>query len=144
MAKLLVIFFYLRWFATWFTMIGENMEEVICVSDYNKKVLETMNIEGIKIFDTTLRDGEQTPGVAFSIEEKVKMAESLDLLGVDAIEAGFPITSAGEKEAIKNNSSMNVFIDTRFISEKYTPDLDIVSAYAYLKTLDDFYMAKNC
>ncbi len=49
-----------------------------------------------------------------------------------------------EKEAIKNNSSMNVFIDTRFISEKYTPDLDIVSAYAYLKTLDDFYMAKNC
>lgn len=44
------------------------MEDVICVSDYNKKVLETMNIEGIKIFDTTLRDGEQTPGVAFSIE----------------------------------------------------------------------------
>jgi len=106
-------------------MIGENMEDVICVSDYNKKVLETMNIEGIKIFDTTLRDGEQTPGVAFSIEEKVKMAESLDLLGVDAIEAGFPITSAGEKEAIKKICDMGLKAKICGLARSNKKDIDV-------------------
>ncbi len=101
------------------------MEEVICVSDYNKKVLETMNIEGIKIFDTTLRDGEQTPGVAFSIEEKVKMAESLDLLGVDAIEAGFPITSAGEKEAIKKICDMGLKAKICGLARSNKKDIDV-------------------
>ncbi|HNV94429.1 MAG: 2-isopropylmalate synthase [Candidatus Methanofastidiosum methylothiophilum] len=101
------------------------MEDVICVSDYNKKVLETMNIEGIKIFDTTLRDGEQTPGVAFSIEEKVKMAESLDLLGVDAIEAGFPITSAGEKEAIKKICDMGLKAKICGLARSNKKDIDV-------------------
>ena len=49
-----------------------------------------------------------------------------------------------EKEALKNNKSMNVFIDTTYINKEYTPDLDVVSAYTYLKTLDEFDMAKNC
>lgn len=49
-----------------------------------------------------------------------------------------------EKEALKNNKSMNVFIDTTYINKEYTPDLDVVSAYTYLKTLDKFDMAKNC
>lgn len=49
-----------------------------------------------------------------------------------------------EKEALKNQKPMSVFIKPTYISKEYTSDLDIVSAYAYLKTLDDFYMAKNC
>ena len=49
-----------------------------------------------------------------------------------------------EKEALKNKKSMNVFIYTTYINKEYTPDLDVVSAYAYIKTLDKFYMAKNC
>lgn len=49
-----------------------------------------------------------------------------------------------EKESLKNNKSMNVFIDTTYINKEYTPDLDVVSAYTYLKTLDKFDMAKNC
>lgn len=101
------------------------MEDVICVSDYNKKVLETMNIEGIKIFDTTLRDGEQTPGVAFSIEEKIKMAESLDLLGVDAIEAGFPVTSVGEKEAIKKICDMGLKAKICGLARLNKKDIDV-------------------
>jgi len=84
-----------------------------------------MNIEGIKIFDTTLRDGEQTPGVAFSIEEKVKMAESLDLLGVDAIEAGFPITSAGEKEAIKKICDMGLKAKICGLARSNKKDIDV-------------------
>lgn len=45
----------------------------------------------IQIFDTTLRDGEQTPGVSFSFEERLKLAEQLEKWGVDVIEAGFPL-----------------------------------------------------
>ena len=55
----------------------------------------------IKIFDTTLRDGEQTPGASLTPEEKLEIARQLDKLGVDTIEAGFPITSKGEMEGIK-------------------------------------------
>jgi len=55
----------------------------------------------ITIFDTTLRDGEQTPGVSLTPENKLQLAKQLDRLGVDIIEAGFPITSDGEIEAVK-------------------------------------------
>jgi len=54
----------------------------------------------IRIFDTTLRDGEQTPGISLTPDEKVKIATQLDRLGVDAIEAGFPVSSAGELESV--------------------------------------------
>jgi 2-isopropylmalate synthase len=53
------------------------------------------------IFDTTLRDGEQTPGVSLTPEDKLILARQLDKLGVDIIEAGFPIASSGEKKAVK-------------------------------------------
>ncbi len=55
----------------------------------------------IKIFDTTLRDGEQTPGVNLNIQEKLEIARQLQRLGVDVIEAGFAIASPGDFEAIK-------------------------------------------
>ena len=55
----------------------------------------------VRIFDTTLRDGEQTPGVALSPEKKLSIAKRLDELGVDAIEAGFPVISEGEQQGIK-------------------------------------------
>jgi 2-isopropylmalate synthase len=54
----------------------------------------------VKIFDTTLRDGEQTPGISLTREEKLVLARQLDKLGVDIIEAGFPISSRGEREAV--------------------------------------------
>ena len=55
----------------------------------------------IRIFDTTLRDGEQSPGVSLSPEKKLNIAKKLDELGVDAIETGFPVISDGEKEGVK-------------------------------------------
>jgi 2-isopropylmalate synthase len=55
----------------------------------------------IRIFDTTLRDGEQTPGVALNTEQKIEIAKQLERLGVDIIEAGFPITSTGDFEAVQ-------------------------------------------
>ena len=55
----------------------------------------------IKIFDTTLRDGEQSPGASMNIEEKMRIAHQLEKLNVDVIEAGFPIASIGDFEAVK-------------------------------------------
>lgn len=55
----------------------------------------------IRIFDTTLRDGEQTIGVSLSPDQKLAIAKKLDELGVDAIEAGFPVISSGEFKAVK-------------------------------------------
>ena len=55
----------------------------------------------IEIFDTTLRDGEQTPGISFTAEQKRTIARQLDALGVDIIEAGTPITSKEEKEVVQ-------------------------------------------
>ena len=52
------------------------------------------------IFDTTLRDGEQCPGATMTFEEKIEVAEMLDDMGVDVIEAGFPITSEGDFQAV--------------------------------------------
>ncbi len=55
----------------------------------------------IRIFDTTLRDGEQSPGASLNHHEKIEIARQLEKLGVDVIEAGFPITSDGDFEAVK-------------------------------------------
>jgi D-citramalate synthase len=57
--------------------------------------------EKIRVFDTTLRDGEQTPGVSLTPESKLRIAKRLDELGVDVIEAGFAAVSEGEFEAVK-------------------------------------------
>ena len=55
----------------------------------------------IKIFDTTLRDGEQSPGASMNLPEKMEIAQALCDLGVDVIEAGFPIASPGDFEAVR-------------------------------------------
>src|SRR5665811_594780 len=55
----------------------------------------------VHIFDTTLRDGEQSPGISLNTSEKVEIAHQLARLGVDVIEAGFPITSPGDFEAVQ-------------------------------------------
>src|SRR6202142_404206 len=61
------------------------------------KIAETTPIQ---IFDTTLRDGEQSPGAAMTHEERLQIAELLDEMGVDIIEAGFPISSQGDFKAV--------------------------------------------
>jgi 2-isopropylmalate synthase len=55
----------------------------------------------IVIFDTTLRDGEQSPGATMNVAEKVRIAQQLDKLGIDVIEAGFPISSQGDFDAVR-------------------------------------------
>ena len=67
----------------------------------NLKIQRESMDKKILIFDTTLRDGEQSPGASLTVNEKVIIAEQLSRLGVDVIEAGFPIASAGDFEAVR-------------------------------------------
>ena len=60
----------------------------------------------VYIFDTTMRDGEQSPGASMSLEEKIQIARVFDELGVDIIEAGFPIASPGDFEAVTEISKI--------------------------------------
>jgi isopropylmalate/citramalate/homocitrate synthase-like protein len=76
--------------------------EGVFVSDLILPVRERSKFaERVYVFDTTLRDGEQTPGVCFTLEEKLEIARKLDELGVDVIEGGFPINSEEETQTIK-------------------------------------------
>ena len=71
------------------------------VSDFIEQARRELRLpERIRIFDTTLRDGEQTPGVSFPPDQKLLIAHQLDKLGVDTIEAGFPSVSEGERKAV--------------------------------------------
>src|SRR3954447_21962222 len=59
------------------------------------------NVDRLIIFDTTLRDGEQSPGASMNLAEKLQVAHALKELGVDVIEAGFPIASPGDFESVQ-------------------------------------------
>ncbi|MDY7082876.1 MAG: 2-isopropylmalate synthase, partial [Halobacteria archaeon] len=59
------------------------------------------SVDNVSIFDTTLRDGEQSPGVSFSLDDKLRIADTLDEMGIHVIEAGFPINSDDEFEAVR-------------------------------------------
>src|SRR5437879_11346996 len=62
---------------------------------------ETRDKNRVVIFDTTMRDGEQAPGCSMNLEEKLRIAAVLEEMGVDVIEAGFPIASNGDFEAVR-------------------------------------------
>ncbi|MEM2890354.1 MAG: 2-isopropylmalate synthase [Candidatus Hadarchaeum sp.] len=77
------------------------MQKNVFVSDYAKLVNHEIRLpKKVRIFDTTLRDGEQTPGVSFTPDQKMLIARQLDRLGVDTIEAGTPVSSEGERKAV--------------------------------------------
>ncbi|MCL2142400.1 MAG: 2-isopropylmalate synthase [Methanimicrococcus sp.] len=78
----------------------------------------------ITIFDTTLRDGEQAPGVTVPIEKKIEIAAQLNKLGVDFIEAGFPISSPGDKEAVKTIASLGLDSKVCGLARAVLKDID--------------------
>src|SRR5450756_2652372 len=62
---------------------------------------EVSNMDRVRIFDTTLRDGEQSPGASMNTAEKLDITRQLLRLGVDVIEAGFPVSSPGDFESVR-------------------------------------------
>src|SRR5215203_3089321 len=90
-----------------------------------------MKPEKIRIFDTTLRDGEQSPGCSMNLPEKIKMARQLEKLGVDIIEAGFPIASDGDFQAVR---AISEICETATVAALCrTTELDIARAAEALK-----------
>jgi len=78
----------------------------------------------IRIFDTTLRDGEQSPGASMTIEEKIQVAEQLVRLNVDIIEAGFPAASPGDLEAVKEIAYRTRGVAIASLARADTSDID--------------------
>src|SRR4029079_10531845 len=66
----------------------------------HSKTMKKNSDNRLIIFDTTLRDGEQSPGCSLNVEEKIEVAHQLARLGVDVIEGGFPVASPGDFEAV--------------------------------------------
>lgn len=88
---------------------------------------ENMNLsDKIYIFDTTLRDGEQTPGVALTVDEKIQIAQKLNNLGVDKIEVGFPASSKGEIESARKIKQMNLDSTLVGLARSVIGDIDAV------------------
>ncbi len=81
----------------------------------------------IRVFDTTLRDGEQTPGVSLTPENKLRIAQRLNELGVDVIEAGFAAVSEGELEAVKLISEAGLHAEICSASRGTKSDIDAVA-----------------
>lgn len=80
----------------------------------------------VEICDVTLRDGEQTPGVSFSCEEKTEIARMLDTIGIEVIEAGFPIVSAGEKQCVSAIAKLG--LDARICCLARAREPDVAAA----------------
>ncbi len=90
-----------------------------------------MSNDFVRIFDTTLRDGEQSPGATMTLGEKLRIAKVLESLGVDAIEAGFPAASAGEIQAVQAISS--VVSNAEVVALCRTRSGDIEAAWTAIK-----------
>ncbi|NLE04611.1 MAG: 2-isopropylmalate synthase, partial [Crenarchaeota archaeon] len=86
--------------------------------------MSSKNQKTIRIFDTTLRDGEQTPGASLTLDDKIEIARQLDLLGVDAIEAGFAASSEGEKKVITEIINLGLKSEICSLSRAIESDID--------------------
>lgn len=91
--------------------------------------------EHIHIFDTTLRDGEQCPGAAMTVEQKIQVAMQLEALGVDVIEAGFPVISDGDFHAVRTVAERTE--KSRVCGLARCVEKDIIAAHEALKAAGD-------
>ena len=97
------------------------------MQDIEKLKRENMNLsDKIYIFDTTLRDGEQTPGVALTVDEKIQIAQKLNNMGIDKIEVGFPASSKGEIESSKKIRQLDLDSTLVGLSRSLKSDIDAV------------------
>ncbi len=101
-----------------------NEKSDIMVSDMMEKIRGSLILpKKAYFFDTTLRDGEQTPGISFTLKEKISIAQSLNELGIDVIEAGFPVISQGDFEACKEVAKLG--LDSEVIGLARIKKIDI-------------------
>ena len=121
----------------------------ILVSDMMEKIRESLILpEKAYFFDTTLRDGEQTPGISFSYEEKLSIAQAINDAGIDIIEAGFPAVSQGDFKACRDISKMGLDLEVIGLARMTKEDIDKVieadmdSLHVFIATSDLHMKAK--
>jgi 2-isopropylmalate synthase len=106
---------------------AKKLEQMLAISPYNQLALSGVGpIKDIKIFDTTLRDGEQAPGIALSQDDKIRIALALDDLGVDIIEAGFAASGQGEKEILTKLAKTKLNARLCSLARTIRSDIDAV------------------
>ncbi|MCL1811783.1 MAG: 2-isopropylmalate synthase [Methanomassiliicoccaceae archaeon] len=106
---------------------AKNLEKMLAVSPYNQLALSAVGpIKDVKIFDTTLRDGEQAPGIALNPEDKIRIAIALDDLGVDIMEAGFAASGETERDIIKELARSNLDAKLCSLARAVRSDIDAV------------------
>ena len=115
----------------------------ICVSGMMQRIRSSLCLpEKAYFFDTTLRDGEQTPGISFTLDEKIAIAQALDELGIDVIEAGFPIVSDGDFESCKKIAKLGLNAEIIGLARIKRDDIDKVidanmdSIHVFIATSD--------
>ncbi len=91
------------------------------------KTMTTQDNDIVKIFDTTLRDGEQSPGCSMNVDEKLKIAHALNELGVDIIEAGFPAASPGDFAAVNQVAALNLQSTIAGLARSQQGDIESVA-----------------
>jgi len=94
------------------------------------------NNDQVFIFDTTLRDGEQALQASLTSREKLQIAQALERLGVDIIEAGFPVSSPGDFDSVQNIAK--IIKNSRVAALSRALDRDIDAAYEALKVAEAF------
>jgi 2-isopropylmalate synthase len=97
----------------------------LSASPYNDRVLPLLSHK-VEILDTTLRDGEQAPGIALSMSDKIAIAKALDDLGVDEIEAGFSASGKDEKETLKRIARLGLNARVCSLARSTVSDIDAV------------------
>ncbi|MDR0335305.1 MAG: 2-isopropylmalate synthase, partial [Methanomassiliicoccaceae archaeon] len=95
-------------------------------SQYNRLALLGKDVRGVSLFDTTLRDGEQAPGIALSMDDKLKIASALNELGVGIMEVGFAASGDTEKKIIKKIGSMGFSSTVCSLARSVKSDIDAV------------------
>jgi 2-isopropylmalate synthase len=86
--------------------------------------MPAMNDTHVRIFDTTLRDGEQSPGATMTLDEKLRIAKKLEDLGVDVVEAGFPAASPGELESVRAIAAVVLKSEVAALCRTREPDIE--------------------
>jgi methanogen homocitrate synthase len=99
----------------------------ILPSPYNFATYNSPSIDEYIVHDSTLREGEQTPGVVFSIEDKLRIAKKLDEVGIQQIESGFPAASEKQRKCIEDIVNMNLDAQISAFARAKNEDIDVVA-----------------
>jgi len=109
------------------TTLRKLSREGIFPSPYNFATFNSPSIDEFIVHDSTLREGEQTPGVAFSIEDKLEIAKKLDEVGIQQIESGFPAASEKQRKCIEALVKMDLDAQISAFARAIHEDMDVVA-----------------